>query len=144
MKAKIISVLLCAFLASAVMADDTQVAPAIDATAQQPPTKALRDADADAIYRRALGYEKGSPGVKADHVKMVKLLKEASSRGSGIASYKLATYYATVPTKYKQEVDYWGLAHQQGYCGPPVVSNVRGPKADGGYLIHPCVANAKN
>lgn len=142
MKTKFISVLLCALLASAVMADDTQVAPAVNAKVQQFPTTALRDADA--IYHRALGYEKGSPGAKADHAKMIKLLKEASSRGSGIASYKLATYYASVPTEYKQEIDYWGLARKQGYCGPPVVSNVRGPKADDGYLILPCVADARN
>lgn len=142
MKAKIISVLLCAFLASAVMAEDTQGDPAFDATVQQFPTKALRDADA--IYRRALGYENDSPGGKADHAKMIKLLKEASSRGSGIASYKLATYYASVPAEYKNEIDYWALARQQGYCAPPVVSNIRGPKANAGYLIHPCVTDARN
>ena len=137
MKLKFISPLLLALFGGAAMADDARMV--LASAAEQPafPTKALRDADA--MYRRALRYETGADGVKPDHGKMLTWLKRASRKGSGLATYKLYTYYAIEPTGYTKASQYWSLAQQQGYCGQPVIGNVRGPKID--YVVQPQCAS---
>lgn len=127
MKVKAVTTLALALIASAAMADDLMDFLAAHSERQSKLAKAGQG-DHDAMYRLALKYEKGTEGVKADRGQMLDWLRRASDLGNGMASYKLFTYYAADPAGYLMAAKYWGLAHRQGYCGPPIIGNARSTK----------------
>lgn len=76
--------------------------------------KKAKQGDVDAMYRLAMTYEK-----RRNTPNMLRWLLVSSAMDNGIASYRLARYYAARPDGYFNAVKYRNLARTQGYT-PPV------------------------
>lgn len=81
--------------------------------------------DMNAMFRVALIYERGTHDVDKDVGEMMRWLVLSSSLGNGLASYKLYRYFAEQPVSYAKAVKFKRLAGEQGYYGPPALSNRR-------------------
>ena len=81
--------------------------------------------DANAAYRVAQMYQRGTNGVARNSERMVEWLRWASELGSGAASYELYLHYLSLGRD-RDALYYENRALQQGFTPPPRLDQRRG------------------